>query len=154
MYLVLGCVVLIGGIFRFRWDLGGPPPAFRTKVIWWISFGAPLLWVGMDCLTDAHGGWFTTMTGAVPLASVERRGSSAAYKATRREVSITAGSRRLAHPSHRRGSVLELTSLSTGGPIPGAETPGGAVEQRTGGIFAWGHVLAHSTGCRGGSEPA
>lgn len=71
MCIVFGCVVVTGGICRFRRDLGGPPLAFGTHVLWWASLGVLMLWVGMDWVTDAHDRWFTTMTGAVPLASVE-----------------------------------------------------------------------------------
>jgi len=71
MFLVIACATVIAVAYRFRRDVTGPELTLLSRAVSWVSLGALLLWVGLDWITGETDQWFTTLTGALPLAVIE-----------------------------------------------------------------------------------
>lgn len=71
MFFAIGCMALVAIAYRVRRDLTGPELTAMSQAASWASLSALFLWIAADWLTGSTDRWFTTMTGAVPLAAIE-----------------------------------------------------------------------------------
>jgi TRAP-type C4-dicarboxylate transport system permease small subunit len=70
MILVIACGAVVAITYKAR-DTFGPELTGLSQAVSLVSIGVLFLWVAGDWISGSNDQWFTTMAGALPLATIE-----------------------------------------------------------------------------------